>query len=851
MQASQLRTVINDKRTAVGGAPPQTKAPLLPTMLVCVGLIALALACFFRTMKDGYFLADDFGAVGYVAKVFQGRWDLFWANWTGNYMGIPSMNVYRPWQIVTLYLDFVMAHGTAFGYYFTNFRYYAGDALLLFAICRQLTSAWSNSRSLIASGLAAALFIVNPLHCETMSWVVARVDSECAFYYLGGLWFYLLYRKQQRPIWMVLAVAGFWFGILVKEMAIGFPLLCTALSFLAINERASGLAAAGTGASTSWLAAAGTGIKRAIKESAPIWVSTALYFIIRYLALGTIVGGYTGAIGDDQAHSALQRWLDPDCYYRLFFPFATSLYPKENALAHWLSTCYAVLAAVFAVKFLRKEIPGKLSLFCGIWMVSALMPIYKLWGMGMDLEGARFCFFFTMAFAVAISLLTLAPSAPRQSGLPPAATISDPQYASPRGEKATAIVAALALSVSVLILYKACLKTNALWVHAGKEVHTLFNRARDLFLRTPANAKIIVLGIPKNHHGAHEIYNGITFRLGLTPPFSPIKADEKYLTFDPLIWGPAEFINATRFKSSLANGAIGPFVWNSRRREFIDASLKSPFASARPIVLASEVPSPSVQAFADGHATVQFRNGIFTFTKNQEGDGLQFNNLLVDPRQYDFLQFEYRLPAGTAPQKLVFQSKWHGDSDITGEQNTSVAHKLSVPIGASSDPALATSEFQTVRIPVSHFWRWYTCGHITDLELILPPVPGIEVRHPVLTSDTSIRPQFKAIGISDDGSGVFNINNKSLFHADASNIPGATQLKIECSKANYFFDQVEDNEGEAAIFASTVVPSAQFDGTLPGNFAPQQQYCEVRVRALDASGNPVGEYSDPAMIRLN
>ena len=90
-------------------------------------------------MLTSYFLADDIGEIAYVARIFHGHPQLFWLNLTGNYMQIGSMNVYRPWLLVSLVVDYLIWGANASGYYLTNLLYYIGDVLLFYIVTRQLT----------------------------------------------------------------------------------------------------------------------------------------------------------------------------------------------------------------------------------------------------------------------------------------------------------------------------------------------------------------------------------------------------------------------------------------------------------------------------------------------------------------------------------------------------------------------------------------------------------------------------------------------------------------------------------------------------------------------------------------
>src|SRR5262249_51178007 len=128
-------------------------------------VLLLTLVCLtFGRSLESFFIADDFGEVSYVAKMFSGQANLFWSNFTGNYMQIPSMAVWRPWLLTTLVFDYAIWKANAFGYYLTNLLYYTGNVLLIFALIRRLTCNWASLRSQATAFFTAALFAVSPLH---------------------------------------------------------------------------------------------------------------------------------------------------------------------------------------------------------------------------------------------------------------------------------------------------------------------------------------------------------------------------------------------------------------------------------------------------------------------------------------------------------------------------------------------------------------------------------------------------------------------------------------------------------------------------------------------------------------
>jgi len=86
-------------------------------------LTAVVWLVFSRTLGS-YFLADDFGEVSYASHIFAGDYHLLWSDFTGNFMRVPGMAVWRPWLMVSLFTDFCLWRAQATGYYLTNLLSY-------------------------------------------------------------------------------------------------------------------------------------------------------------------------------------------------------------------------------------------------------------------------------------------------------------------------------------------------------------------------------------------------------------------------------------------------------------------------------------------------------------------------------------------------------------------------------------------------------------------------------------------------------------------------------------------------------------------------------------------------------
>jgi hypothetical protein len=795
-------------------------------------LTVLLIACFGRTIKS-YFLADDFGEINYVHQIFAGDWTLFWSNFTGNYMQVPSMSVYRPCLLLTLMTDYLLWKTNAFGYYLTNLLYYLGDVLLVYFIAKFLTKNWSYLRQSLASFFSACFFVLNPLHCESISWVVGRVDVACCFYYLASLLLFIKSYKNKSMWITALAVFSYCVALTIKEMAIGLPVIVALYGFFvgqlddinSIDEQKISIM---------------TRLKSAWQLSYPLWVATIIYFVVRYLALGTILGGYGGAIGASQSLAAFLRWTDPDTLRRFFFPLNFSLYSKNAIYGNLLTTSYFLALMVIAFKVMVNKFPTKWVVFLSLWAISAAIPIYRLWGIGYDLEGARFYFFLTVPMSLLLPILVC---------MPTNNTLAKAEY------KLLAI-GIMAFILNCFVFYKLAYATNLLWVHAGKTVKDVQTAAINI---ATTNNNMLVLGIPKEHAGTHMILNGYTFASLLNRPFSTSNYSSKFITFQPVLYSPNQLINTSRFKEVINSKDVsGPYIWVQSKKAFVLSkipitNIKSETFSVMPDSKndLSKLLIPSTVH----HAVFDYGSDYIKATSVKEGDGLRLDHLSLSPYTFDYIEFQYMIEepvnimANCHGSCFKFGARWKGANSETAEvleasENKTLATKV------CQIPSRKTTEWQTVRIHLSGAWTWYAVGEIKELMLELPACKNISIRNLCLINNKKVSP---VITLSDkhfwlEKNGIMPLKSLKEISIDVSSINGAHALVLELSKPNFFFANMDPEKyseviGQKKVYSNTkqLISASAF------TFADSGYY-ELRARALDAHGLPLGEYSDSIVI---
>ena len=790
------------------------KQILLNPYLHLLCLTLLVVAVFNRTLGS-YFLADDFGEVAYVSHIVKGNWSMFWANFSGNYMQIPSMSVWRPWLLVTLLSDFLIWKANPFGYYLTNLVFYIGSVLALYGLICNLSQDWCKTRRHLAAFFSALIFALSPLHCESISWVVGRVDIVCAFYYLICLNAFILALnfgargEKQKFRWLTaLSVVTFWLAMWTKEMAIGAPVLAFAIALL-------------------WDQPA-LAFKKALRSSAPLLLSLPIYFVLRYLALGTLLGGYTQGIGDAQAAGALSHWLDPDTARRLFFPLAYSIYGADSFYLRALSLTYTMLGALLMLRLFSLSLPLRWLLFLPLWLATALAPIYKLWGLGYELEGARFVFFATMPLASFLPVLLLAPHSSASSAKSRSDKFMRPAFAA---------LSLIGLTGLAVMYGKIASHLNLEWVHAGKEVRSFAEQARSLATSTHelAEPPTPLIGIPKRRGGAHMVLNGTTFQILMQPPFANSALRDPFFTYDPIIFGNPDYINATRFKAEL-NRSNNKFVsWDGESRQ-LKSSVLRPTAALNLPSLTLPSQTPAMFLHSAGHAVITDQGGKATVEKIAGGDGIYFNNLQLSPLDFDLIAVKLRFV--TVPQApTTLACFWHDDSDLSS---------------VSATVNNANTAEQIVYLRPSQNFRWYEQDKIDHLFLQLPAQTKVQIDAVKLLRAEAAAPQ---LTIADRNPrlqprnqiGAYPVREGAMhLRIIAPTDFAQAKMVVDISKANAFFENFNNLDVKNAI--EQTLPVQAGEATVPV-LAAGANY-EIRARAVDAKGQTLGVPSDPLVLRV-
>ena len=229
--------------------------------------IAVALGiCVYSNTIFGFFLSDDFPQVHQCLI-------------SGFHSLIPSGGVkfLRPMMSLSLLFDVNLWELNAVGYHCTNLVLHLGASIMTgYAMWLFLRFLSSDTPSKWTAWCAAIVFLFMPCHSEPVAWISGRVDLLATFFALASLCAYLSSLRFVRWFWYPLSLSLFFFALLSKESVLIFPFIVLVIRLL-VNDTVicDGYLQRGKAAGIIGF-----------------FVVLGLYLVIRYVALGTLVGGY-------------------------------------------------------------------------------------------------------------------------------------------------------------------------------------------------------------------------------------------------------------------------------------------------------------------------------------------------------------------------------------------------------------------------------------------------------------------------------------------------------------------------------------------------------------------------------
>ena len=160
----------------------------------------------------------------------------------GQYLG---RRLYRPVSMLSFALNWYMGKDNVFGYHIVNNAIHLVTTCFLFLtvlnllISPNLKGKYQGKEYLIAF-LSAVLWAVNPVQTQAITYIVQRMASLAAMFYIIGIYFYLKTRLSQPGYKRFLFIAGSLFGFILalgsKENTVTFPVAVAIIEILFFQD---------------------------------------------------------------------------------------------------------------------------------------------------------------------------------------------------------------------------------------------------------------------------------------------------------------------------------------------------------------------------------------------------------------------------------------------------------------------------------------------------------------------------------------------------------------------------------------------------------------------------------------
>jgi len=202
------------------------------TLFVCLFLAITTIATYWQVSHCDFTNYDDNVYVTENSNIKHGittegiRW-AFTTSHTG---------YWHPLTLLSYMLDYELFGLHPAGYHIVNLFFHIANSLLLFLILHRMTKA------LWQSAFVAAVFVLHPLHVESVAWVAERKDVLSTFFWMLTMGSYALYVQRRELKRYLLTLFFFAMGLMAKPMLVTLPFVLLLLDYWPLRRLTIGKA---------------------------------------------------------------------------------------------------------------------------------------------------------------------------------------------------------------------------------------------------------------------------------------------------------------------------------------------------------------------------------------------------------------------------------------------------------------------------------------------------------------------------------------------------------------------------------------------------------------------------------
>lgn len=278
-----------------------------------------------------------------------------------------------------------------------NMALHGVNSLLVYVILLKISGSWWKACIL------SLVFLVHPLHVESVAWIAERKDLLCAFFFLLGLLLYDSYRARPGTLLYAGVLIAYVLALMAKPMAVTFPVVLLILDFFVYRRCFQIDTEAKPGARFNYFSA--------IVEKLPLFALSVAMSAV------TIAAQDAGdALAYVEAHPISYRWTIATTGYvtylkQFLIPVdLVAMYPipvsESTSLIDVLVPSLILLLLVVLAAIFARRYPLIAAGLC--WYLVTLLPVIGLVQVGSQAHADRYMYL--PSIGVLLSCVYLLPS---------------------------------------------------------------------------------------------------------------------------------------------------------------------------------------------------------------------------------------------------------------------------------------------------------------------------------------------------------------------------------------------------------------------------------------------------------
>ena len=227
-------------------------------------IVALAAILPYVLTIDDYFVRDDFGVVQLLAQkpfTYFPRW--FASSWMDEIWGYVPDEV-RPFPALSYQVTALGGPVSPLLHHALNVLIHAANGLLVMSIAIRAAAL-----GVPAAMFAGLVFVLLPVHTESVAWITGRVDSMPALFYLASFLTYVRFRQEPNRRFYIWSLALFFVALFTKQNTITMVATLAGYDVIVGRRRVLPLVAF-------------------VRPYVPFALMTAAYLWLRYLLFGQV-----------------------------------------------------------------------------------------------------------------------------------------------------------------------------------------------------------------------------------------------------------------------------------------------------------------------------------------------------------------------------------------------------------------------------------------------------------------------------------------------------------------------------------------------------------------------------------